>query len=100
MTLGATMALGAAGWKGNGGRGAAAAVDHAEASRRGPSSDLLVVDVSRVLAGPCATLPLGDLGDLGARVNEVEHPHGDRTRSYPGRPGYDQIRKGRAASWG
>jgi crotonobetainyl-CoA:carnitine CoA-transferase CaiB-like acyl-CoA transferase len=38
-----------------------------------------VVDLSRALAGPYATLLLGDLG---ARVIKIEHPKGDETRSW------------------
>lgn len=46
----------------------------------GPLSDLLVVDLSRALAGPHATMTLGDLG---ARVVKVEAPgHGDDTRGW------------------
>jgi formyl-CoA transferase len=46
----------------------------------GPLSDLLVVDLSRALAGPQATMMLGDLG---ARVIKVEAPgHGDDTRGW------------------
>jgi crotonobetainyl-CoA:carnitine CoA-transferase CaiB-like acyl-CoA transferase len=45
----------------------------------GPLADLLVVDLSRALAGPYATLLLGDLG---ARVIKVEHPRGDESRTY------------------
>lgn len=46
----------------------------------GPLSDLLVVDLSRALAGPHATMMLGDLG---ARVVKVEAPgHGDDTRGW------------------
>ncbi len=46
----------------------------------GPLSDVLVVDLSRALAGPHATMMLGDLG---ARVIKVETPHGgDDTRGW------------------
>jgi crotonobetainyl-CoA:carnitine CoA-transferase CaiB-like acyl-CoA transferase len=49
-------------------------VDH------GPLQDVLVVDLSRALAGPHATMMLGDLG---ARVVKVEAPgHGDDTRGW------------------
>ncbi|MCM0621414.1 CaiB/BaiF CoA transferase family protein [Nocardioides bruguierae] len=49
-------------------------------STTGPLSDLLVVDLSRALAGPHATMMLGDLG---ARVIKVEAPgHGDDTRGW------------------
>jgi crotonobetainyl-CoA:carnitine CoA-transferase CaiB-like acyl-CoA transferase len=47
---------------------------------RGPLEDVLVVDLSRALAGPHATMMLGDLG---ARVIKVEAPgHGDDTRGW------------------
>ncbi|WGY04647.1 CoA transferase [Nocardioides sp. QY071] len=47
---------------------------------QGPLSDILVVDLSRALAGPHATMMLGDLG---ARVVKVEAPgHGDDTRGW------------------
>lgn len=46
----------------------------------GPLSDLVVIDLSRVLAGPYATMVLADLG---ARVIKVEHPQGgDDARAY------------------
>ena len=46
----------------------------------GPLADVLVVDLSRALAGPHATMMLGDLG---ARVIKVETPRGgDDTRGW------------------
>ncbi|MEO6462599.1 MAG: CoA transferase [Candidatus Eisenbacteria bacterium] len=46
----------------------------------GPLDGLLVVDLSRILAGPYCTMTLGDLG---ARVVKVEQPGtGDDTRSW------------------
>lgn len=46
---------------------------------RGPLSDLLVADFSRVLAGPFATQIMADLG---ATVVKVESPGGDETRGW------------------
>lgn len=46
----------------------------------GPLHDVLVVDLSRALAGPHATMMLGDLG---ARVVKIENPQaGDDTRGW------------------
>jgi crotonobetainyl-CoA:carnitine CoA-transferase CaiB-like acyl-CoA transferase len=52
----------------------------AETARRGPLSDVLVLDLSRVLTGPYAAMMLGDQG---ARVIKVERPGaGDDTREW------------------
>ena len=52
----------------------------------GPLEGLVVADFSRVLAGPFATMLLGDLG---ADVVKVEHPEGgDETRAW-GPPFHD-----------
>lgn len=49
-------------------------------ANRGPLADLLILDLSRALAGPQATMMLGDLG---ARVIKVEAPgQGDDTRGW------------------
>ena len=45
----------------------------------GPLSDLIVLDLTRALAGPHAGMMLGDMG---ARVIKVEPPTGDDTRSW------------------
>jgi crotonobetainyl-CoA:carnitine CoA-transferase CaiB-like acyl-CoA transferase len=45
----------------------------------GPLSDLVVLDLTRALAGPHAGMMLGDMG---ARVIKVESPGGDDTRSW------------------
>ncbi len=50
-----------------------------ETSAHGPLDGLLVADFSRVLAGPYATMLLGDLG---ADVVKVESPGGDDTRTW------------------
>lgn len=52
-----------------------------------PLDGILVVDLSRVLAGPFCTMLLGDLG---ARVIKVEHPReGDVTRGWG--PPHDPV---------
>jgi crotonobetainyl-CoA:carnitine CoA-transferase CaiB-like acyl-CoA transferase len=52
----------------------------APVNQEGPLEGLLVADFSRVLAGPFATMLLGDLG---AEVVKVEHPGGgDETRAW------------------
>jgi crotonobetainyl-CoA:carnitine CoA-transferase CaiB-like acyl-CoA transferase len=48
-------------------------------SRRPPLEGILVADFSRVLAGPFASMVLGDLG---AEVIKVERPEGDETRAW------------------
>jgi crotonobetainyl-CoA:carnitine CoA-transferase CaiB-like acyl-CoA transferase len=51
----------------------------AGSGRRPPLEGVLVADFSRVLAGPLATMVLGDLG---AEVIKVERPEGDDTRAW------------------
>lgn len=50
-----------------------------EPSNRGPLDGLVVADLSRVLAGPYASMLLADLG---ATVIKVEGPAGDDTRTW------------------
>jgi len=54
-------------------------------------SDILVVDLSRALAGPHATMMLADMG---ARVIKVESPRGDDPRAWgPHFVGWADTRK-------
>ncbi|HQH07557.1 MAG TPA: CoA transferase, partial [Phycicoccus sp.] len=53
--------------------------DPAQPSTAGPLADILVVDLSRALAGPQAGMMLGDMG---ARVIKVESDTGDDTRGW------------------
>jgi crotonobetainyl-CoA:carnitine CoA-transferase CaiB-like acyl-CoA transferase len=50
-----------------------------DSAAAGPLSDLVVLDLTRALAGPHAAMMLGDMG---ARVIKVESPSGDDTRSW------------------
>jgi crotonobetainyl-CoA:carnitine CoA-transferase CaiB-like acyl-CoA transferase len=50
-----------------------------DATSAGPLSDLLVLDLTRALAGPHAAMMLGDMG---ARVIKIESPTGDDTRGW------------------
>ncbi len=57
---------------------------------KGPLSDVLVLDLTRALAGPHAAMMLGDLG---ARVIKVESAAGDDTRAW-GPPWAGEVPRG------
>jgi CoA:oxalate CoA-transferase len=57
--------------------------------RRGPLAGIKVLDLTRVLAGPYATLLLWELG---AEIIKVEAPgHGDDTRAFPPTKGGESV---------
>ncbi len=58
---------------------ASSAETHHHHQGEGPLGDVLVVDLTRALAGPQAAMMLGDLG---ARVVKVESPDGDDSRTW------------------
>lgn len=67
-----------------------------QSTENGPLVDVLVVDLSRALAGPQAAMMLGDMG---ARVIKVEAPgHGDDTRGW-GPPFVDGSDGGRESTY-
>ncbi len=61
---------------------------------KGPLAGVLVLDLSRILAGPTATQLLGDLG---ATILKIESPKGDDTRSWG--PPYADAETGQLSAY-
>jgi len=61
-----------------------------------PLHGIRVLDCSEGIAGPKATMLLGDFG---AEVLKIELPGGDRARSDPGFPVWNRNKEGAVIDW-